>query len=59
MKLNIKPKTNMIKIIRFVSNNFNNPKKKKVIDNQQIVNKKKSIDNKKTIISNHNIDVQA
>ena len=34
-------------------------KKKKVIDNQQIVNKKKSIDNKKTIISNHNIDVQA
>ena len=40
-------------------NNFNNPKKKKVIDNQQIVNKKKSIDNKKTIISNHNIDVQA
>mgnify|MGYP001404938906 CR=1 FL=1 len=41
------------------NNNFNNPKKKKVIDNQQIVNKKKSIDNKKTIISNHNIDVQA
>ncbi len=41
------------------NNNFNNPKKKKVIDNQQIVNKRKSIDNKKTIISNHNIDVQA
>ena len=38
------------------NNNFNN-QKNKVIDNSQIENRK-SID-KKTIISNHNIDVQA
>ena len=41
------------------NNNFNNQKKNKVIDNSQIENRKKSIDKKKTIISNHNIDVQA
>ena len=41
------------------NNQFNNQKKQKIIDNQQVHNKKKSADNEKTVISNHNIDVQA
>ena len=40
-------------------NSFNNQKKQRELDNQQIHSKKKSIDNNKTSISNHNIDVQA
>ena len=41
------------------NNQFSNQKKQKIIDNQQVHNKKKSADNEKTVISNHNIDVQA
>ena len=41
------------------NNYFNNQKKQRTVDNPQILNKKKSVEDKKTVISNHNIDVQA
>ena len=41
------------------NNYFNNQKKQRTVDNPQTINKKKSVEDKKTVISNHNIDVQA